>query len=229
MSRIGKKPIEIPAGVTVDITGSEIKVVGPKGELSRSLPHQVKVGKEGNQIVVSLNEHVGARELLNIRALWGLVRALIANMVEGVTKGYSVKLEIEGVGYKAEVKGIDLVLDVGFSHTVTIPALLGVTFLVEKNVITVSGIDKEAVGQVAAKVRKTKPVEPYKGKALNIRENTCAENWVREWQGPREPQEQNNLYEHLYKTSKKSITTKANPRQGCGFCRTSQAYGVSFK
>ncbi|MDO8474393.1 MAG: 50S ribosomal protein L6 [bacterium] len=166
MSRIGKKPIEIPTGVTVDITASEIKVAGPKGELSRSLPYQVSVKKEGNQIMVSLNEHTGARELLNIRALWGLVRALIANMIEGVTKGYSIKLEIEGVGYKAEVQGNDLVLDVGFSHTVKIPALFGVTFLVEKNIITVSGIDKEAVGQVAASVRKTKPVEPYKGKGI---------------------------------------------------------------
>jgi large subunit ribosomal protein L6 len=166
MSRIGKKPIEIPAGVTVTISGSEIKVAGPKGELSRSLPYQVKVENEGDQITVSLNEHAGARELQNVRALWGLVRALVANMIEGVTKGYSIKLEIEGVGYKAQVQGTDLVLDVGFSHTVTIPALLGVTFLVEKNVITVSGIDKEAVGQTAAKVRKAKPVEPYKGKGI---------------------------------------------------------------
>lgn len=166
MSRIGKKPIEIPTGVTVDITESEIKVMGPKGELSRLLPRQVIVEKEGDRVVVSLNEHVGAQELGNTRALWGLVRALIANMVEGVTKGYQIKLEIEGVGYKAEVKGRDLVLDVGFSHMVTISAPEGVSFLVEKNVITVSGIDKEAVGQIAAKVRKAKPVEPYKGKGI---------------------------------------------------------------
>jgi len=166
MSRIGKKPIEIPAGVTVEITGPVIKVAGPKGELSRSLPHQVKVAKEDSQIAVSLNEHARARELGNTRALWGLVRALVSNMVEGVTKGYSIKLEIEGVGYKAQVQGKDLVLDVGFSHTVNIPAPEGVSFLVEKNVITVSGIDKEAVGQTAAKVRKAKPVEPYKGKGI---------------------------------------------------------------
>lgn len=166
MSRIGKKPIEIPAGVTVDITGSMIKVVGPKGELSKLLPHQVTIKKEGNHIMVSLHEHTGARELGNIQALWGLARALIANMVEGVTKGYQIKLEIEGVGYKAEVQGKDLVLDVGFSHTVKIPALGEVSFLVEKNVITVSGVDKEAVGQAAAKVRKAKPVEPYKGKGI---------------------------------------------------------------
>ena|SRR3989344_1922397 len=166
MSRIGKKPIEIPAGITVEITGPVIKVAGPKGELSRSLPHQVKVVKEDSQIAVSLNEHTGARELGNTRALWGLVRALVSNMVEGVTKGYSIKLEIEGVGYKAQVQGKDLVLDVGFSHTVNIPAPEGVSFLVEKNVITVSGIDKEAVGQTAAKVRKAKPVEPYKGKGI---------------------------------------------------------------
>ena len=166
MSRIGKKPIEIPAGITVEITGPVIKVAGPKGELSRSLPHQVKVVKEDSQIAVSLNEHARARELGNTRALWGLVRALVSNMVEGVTKGYSIKLEIEGVGYKAQVQGKDLVLDVGFSHTVNISAPEGVSFLVEKNVITVSGIDKEAVGQTAAKVRKAKPVEPYKGKGI---------------------------------------------------------------
>ncbi len=166
MSRIGKKPIEIPAGVTVDISGSDIKVIGPKGELSRSLPHQVRVEKKENYLMVSLNEHTGARELQNIRALWGLVRALVSNMIEGVTKGYSIKLEIEGVGYKAEVQGKDLVLDVGFSHTVKIPALGGVSFLVEKNLITVSGIDKEAVGQAASSVRKVKPVEPYKGKGI---------------------------------------------------------------
>ncbi len=166
MSRIGKKPIEIPAGVTVDIAGSDIKVTGPKGELSRSLPHQVKVEKVENHIMVSLNEGTGARELKNIRALWGLVRALIANMIQGVTKEYQIKLEIEGVGYKAEVQGKDLALDVGFSHTVKIPAPRGVTFLVEKNLITVSGIDKEAVGHAAARIRKTKPVEPYKGKGI---------------------------------------------------------------
>lgn len=166
MSRIGKKPIEIPAGVTVDITGSQMKVTGPKGELALSLPSQIAVKKEENLITVSIRETATTREAGNTRALWGLVRALVANMVEGVTKGYQIKLEIEGVGYKAEVKGKDLVLDVGFSHTVTIPALEGVSFLVEKNVITVSGIDKEAVGQTAAKVRKAKPVEPYKGKGI---------------------------------------------------------------
>jgi large subunit ribosomal protein L6 len=167
MSRIGKKPIEIPAGVTVDITGSEIKVAGPKGELSRSLPVRVAIEKAGNQIVVSLPERKSAsRELHNPRALWGLVRQLISNMVEGVQKGYEKKLEIEGVGYKAQVQGQDLVLDVGFSHTVTIKGLAGVNFAVDKNVITVSGIDKEAVGQIASNIRKTKPVEPYKGKGI---------------------------------------------------------------
>jgi large subunit ribosomal protein L6 len=166
MSRIGKKPIEIPAGVIVDISGSQIKVAGPKGELSRSLPSQVKVNMAENQIVVSLNLHTGSRELQNIRALWGLMRQLVANMVEGVTKGYEKKLDIEGVGYKAQVQGKDLVLDVGFSHTVTIQGPAGVNFAVDKNVITVSGIDKEAVGQTAASIRKTKPVEPYKGKGI---------------------------------------------------------------
>lgn len=167
MSRIGKKPIEIPAGVTVDISARTIKVVGPKGELSRSLPARVQVEKAENQLLVSLGEERQAsRELHNPRALWGLVRQLVFNMVEGVLKGYEKKLEIEGVGYKAQVQGSDLVLDVGFSHTVKIEGLAGVNFSVDKNVITVSGIDKEAVGQIAAKIRKTKPVEPYKGKGI---------------------------------------------------------------
>jgi len=167
MSRIGKKPIEIPAGVTVDITGSQMKVVGPKGELSRSLPARVHLEKTDSQILVSLGEKTSAsRELHRPKALWGLVRQLVFNMVEGVSKGYEKKLEIEGVGYKAQVQGKDLVLDVGFSHTVTIEGSAGVNFAVDKNVITVSGIDKEAVGQTAAKIRKTKPVEPYKGKGI---------------------------------------------------------------
>lgn len=167
MSRIGKKPIEIPEGVSVEILAGTIKVAGPKGELSRSLPTRVRVEKVGNQIVVSLEEKQGAeRERHNPRALWGLVRALLSNMVEGVVKGYEKKLEIEGVGYKAEAQGKDLVLDVGFSHTIKIAGLPGVNFTVDKNVITVSGPDKEAVGQVAASIRKVKPVEPYKGKGI---------------------------------------------------------------
>lgn len=167
MSRIGKKPIEIPSGVTVDISGPQVKIAGPKGELSISLPARVSAEKAGDQIVVSLKEkRETRRELQNPRALWGLVRALLYNMVEGVVKGYEKKLEIEGVGYKAEVQGKDLVLDVGFSHTVKIPGPAGVNFSVDKNVIVVSGPDKEAVGQVAASIRKVKPVEPYKGKGI---------------------------------------------------------------
>lgn len=167
MSRIGKKPIEIPAGVSVDISSGTIKVTGPKGELSRSLPSRVHAEKAGDQILVSLSAKQEAqRERNNPQALWGLVRALIANMVEGAVKGYEKKLEIEGVGYKAEVQGKDLVLDVGFSHTVKIAGPQGVSFAVDKNVIVVSGPDKEAVGQVAASIRKVKPVEPYKGKGI---------------------------------------------------------------
>ena len=167
MSRIGKKPIEIPQGVTVDISGSTVKITGPKGELSRSLPARVHVEKAENQILVSLGEkRSGSRELHNPKALHGLVRQLLSNMVEGVVRGYEKKLEIEGVGYKAQVQGQDLVLDVGFSHTVKITGPAGVNFAVDKNVITVSGIDKEAVGQTAAKIRKVRPVEPYKGKGI---------------------------------------------------------------
>lgn len=167
MSRIGKKPVEIPAGVHVDISAGTIKVAGPKGELAMFLPARVHVEKAGDQILVSLEaRQKAARERNKPQALWGLVRALLNNMVEGVTKGYEKKLEIEGVGYKAEVQGKDLVLDVGFSHTVKIAGPAGVNFAVDKNVIIVSGPDKEAVGQAAASIRRVKPVEPYKGKGI---------------------------------------------------------------
>jgi large subunit ribosomal protein L6 len=166
MSRIGKKPILIPQGVEVKIESPEpqkqkIIVKGPKGELSICTLKEVKIEqKDGNIFVFP------QLQTKNTKAVWGLTRALIANMVLGVTQGYEKKLEIEGVGYSAQVKGEELELKVGYINTLKVKAPTGIKFLVEKNVITVSGIDKELVGQIAAKVRKAKPAEPYKGKGI---------------------------------------------------------------
>ncbi|MDD5145816.1 MAG: 50S ribosomal protein L6 [Candidatus Pacebacteria bacterium] len=165
MSRIGKKPILIPENVEVktDNSGkfSKVCVKGPKGELSLEILPEVKVEIKEGKIFVLPN-----METKRTNAIWGLTRALIFNMTEGVVKGYEKKLEIEGVGYGAAVKGNDLELKVGYINTLSIVAPAGIKFSVEKNVITVSGIDKELVGQVAAKVRKAKPAEPYKGKGI---------------------------------------------------------------
>ncbi len=161
MSRIGKKPIAIPDGVTVSIDGAAISVRGPKGEVSREIPREISVSVDGNEIWCK-----PARETKKTPALWGLVRSLVANMVEGVTKGFEKRLEFEGVGYRMAVEGTTLVMQIGFSHPVKIPAKRGVAFSVEKNVIVVSGIDKELVGEVAAHIRSIRPTEPYKGKGI---------------------------------------------------------------
>lgn len=166
MSRVGKKPIQIPANVEVKIEVSpqgnqRISVKGPKGELSRDIPQEVKVEIKDGSIFI-----FPQRESKKTRALWGLTRALVFNTIKGVVEEYEKKLEIEGVGYGAQVKGEGLDLKVGYINTVNIKAPQGIKFSVEKNVISVSGIDKELVGQVAAKIRKTKPAEPYKGKGL---------------------------------------------------------------
>ena len=161
MSRIGKKPIPIAQGVEVKSEKGKIIVKGPKGELEREVNPEIKVEAKDSQIFVTPQ-----KETKKTKALWGLNRALIANMVQGVSQGFEKKLEIEGVGYKAKVEGNDLVLEVGFSHPVKIEAPEGITFSVEKNVITVSGIDKEKVGHISAKARSVKPPEPYKGKGI---------------------------------------------------------------
>jgi large subunit ribosomal protein L6 len=161
MSRVGKKPIQIPEGVDVKIEGSKVTVKGPKGEISQEFQPEIKVKIEEGQILVSPQ-----KEKRETQALWGLTRALIANMTKGVTDGFEKKLEIQGVGYRAEVKGEELVLYVGFSHPVTIKIPKGINIGVEKNIITVSGINKELVGQVAAVIRKKRPPEPYKGKGI---------------------------------------------------------------
>mgnify|MGYP001561849356 CR=1 FL=1 len=162
MSRIGKKTIEIPVGVKAEITEKEIKVSGPKGELVQAMHPEIKVEVKDNKILVSPKSELSKKG----RGLWGLYRALVSNMVEGVSKGFEKKLEIEGVGFKAAVDGDSLVLNLGFTNPVKINKIEGVNFLVEKNVITVSGPDKERVGHIAALIRKQKKSEPYKGKGI---------------------------------------------------------------
>lgn len=162
MSRIGKKPIIIPEKVEIKIEGDNVAVKGPKGELSFRVNPEIKVEvKEGKMFVSPKSED---KELF---PFWGLARAILANNVKGVTEGFEKKLEIEGLGYKAVVDGDNLTLNVGFTHPVKIKCPAGIKFAVAKNLITVSGIDKNLVGQVASKIRKVKPVEPYKGKGLH--------------------------------------------------------------
>ena len=161
MSRVGKKPIEIPKGVEVKVEGSEVIGKGPKGELSQSFRPEIKVELREEKIFV-----LPQMETKKTKALWGLTRALIANLIFGVTEGYEKKLEIQGLGYRASIEGEDLILQIGFTHPVKIKAPGGIKFSVEKNIITVSGIDKELVGQIAAKIRKVRKPEPYKGKGI---------------------------------------------------------------
>lgn len=162
MSRIGKKLIEVPEGVKVEISNAEIKVSGSKGELTQSIHPEIKVELTDGNISVSPKAELSKKG----RGLWGLYRALIANMVEGVSKGFEKKLEIEGVGFKANVEGNNLILNLGFTNPIKIEKIEGVNFLVEKNIITVSGANKERVGHIAALIRKQKKAEPYKGKGI---------------------------------------------------------------
>jgi large subunit ribosomal protein L6 len=162
MSRIGRKPVTIPSGVTVTIDGSTVKVKGPKGELTRQFRPEMSIAQQDGRLVVGRpsdsKEH---------RALHGLTRALLANMILGVTQGYRKSLEIVGVGYRAEKKGEKLVLSVGFSHTVEYPQPKGITISTSgPTIVVVEGIDKEQVGQVAAEIRAVRPPEPYKGKGI---------------------------------------------------------------
>ncbi|MDO8435493.1 MAG: 50S ribosomal protein L6 [bacterium] len=162
MSRIGRQPIELTPEVTVEITGKHVKVTGPKGVLEHMIHPDVAVAQEGSTLVFS----VGRPEEGKVKALWGLERSLVANMVEGVVKGYTKQLEIQGIGFRAEMIGTGLRLLVGFTHPVDFEIPEGIKVIVEKNIITVSGIDKELVGSVAARIRSIKPPEPYKGKGI---------------------------------------------------------------
>jgi large subunit ribosomal protein L6 len=162
MSRIGKMPVDMPSGVDIKVDGTQVTVKGSKGELSRHFTDRVSFSIEDG--VVTVDREDDTRES---RALHGLSRALLANMVHGVTEGFTKVLEIQGVGYRASLKGSDLELLVGFSHAVDVKAPKGITFEVpEPTRIVVSGIDKEQVGQVAADIRKVRPPEPYKGKGI---------------------------------------------------------------
>jgi len=161
MSRIGKKPILIPENVEVKIEGQKVIVKGPKGELSKEIRPEIKVEIKEGKILVSPQ-----RETKQTKAFWGLTRTLLANAIEGVTVGFEKKLQIEGLGFRANLEEDNLVLKVGFTNPIKLKTPEGIRFSIEKNIITVSGIDKELVGQVAAKIRKVKPPEPYKGKGI---------------------------------------------------------------
>ena len=166
MSRIGRKPIELPSGVMVALSPGRVQVNGPLGELSQNVPARMQIEKVEEQVVVTRPTERGVD-----RALHGLTRTLIANMVEGVTKGFEKHLEIQGVGYRAQLKGTDIELAVGFSHSVTVKPREGITFEVPTPTqIVVKGIDKQKVGQTAAEIRKVRPPEPYKGKGIRYRD-----------------------------------------------------------
>ena len=162
MSRIGKKPVVIPAGVTVNVAeGNVVTVKGPKGELTNTFNAEMNIAVEGNVLTVTRPSDEAQH-----RALHGLTRTLISNMVEGVEKGFSKELEVNGVGYRADKKGNQLVMRLGYSHEVIMDEIPGITVAVNGNKITVSGIDKQVVGQFAAEVRGKRPPEPYKGKGI---------------------------------------------------------------
>jgi large subunit ribosomal protein L6 len=162
MSRIGKRPIEIPSGVTVSIDPGRVAVAGPLGTLQQQVPQRIAIEQQDGQIVVMRPTDRGED-----RALHGLTRTLVANMVEGVTKGFEKRLEIQGVGYRAALRGTDLELSVGYSHPVLVKPRQGITFDVPAPTqIVVKGTDKQQVGQTAAEIRKVRPPEPYKGKGI---------------------------------------------------------------
>lgn len=162
MSRIGKRPIVLPSGVTATVDGRTVQVTGPKGTLSQLLPVGVQVAQTDGQLTVSVANPENTQE----RAFWGLSQKLIANMVEGVTKGFEKKLVVSGVGYKVALQGSALVLHLGFSHPVNFPLPAGITASVDGLEITLTGTDRQLVGQVAANIRKLRKPEPYKGKGI---------------------------------------------------------------
>jgi large subunit ribosomal protein L6 len=162
MSRIGRKPIPVPSGVTVAIEPGLVRVNGPKGELFENLPHSITVAQEGEELLVTR-----PTDRAEHRALHGLTRSLVANMVEGVTTGFTKTLEIQGVGYRAQLKGRDLELALGYSHPVPIKAPEGIEFEVPQPTrVIIKGNNKQVVGEIAAIIRKQRPPEPYKGKGI---------------------------------------------------------------
>ena len=162
MSRIGKKSIAIPAGVDLKVEGQTVTVKGPKGQLAWTLADEIEIAREGQELSLKPRN-----DTARARGMWGLSRTLVANMVEGVTKGYEQSLELVGVGYRAALKGNALNMQLGFSHEVDIPPPAGIAFAVPKQTeIKISGIDKQLVGEVAARIRRIRPPEPYKGKGV---------------------------------------------------------------
>jgi len=162
MSRIGKKPIQIPQNVEVEIKEKEVLVKGPKGEILQVIPGEILVKKEDNKILVSPKG-----KSKKTSALWGSIRALLSNNLKGASVGFEKKLEIRGVGYRATVDDKNILkLQVGFSHPIEVKIPAGISLSVEKNMINISGIDKQKVGEFAAKIRKVRPPEPYKGKGI---------------------------------------------------------------
>ncbi|BCX14547.1 MAG: 50S ribosomal protein L6 [Patescibacteria group bacterium] len=161
MSKIGKQPIELPEGVTVELGRKKIKVSGPKGTLEKILPDKLQVVLDDKKIII---KKVSDGEMANM--LYGTFRSLIFNMVKGVVEGWNKQLELVGTGYRAEISNGKLVMNIGFSHPVEINPPEGISFKVEKNIISVEGVDKEKVGQIAAKIRAVRPPEPYKGKGI---------------------------------------------------------------
>jgi large subunit ribosomal protein L6 len=162
MSRIGKMPVPVPSGVTIDIDGTTVSVKGPKGELKRTFPEGISFAVQDNTLVASRSSEESSQ-----KALHGLSRALVANMVEGVTKGYQKQLEITGVGYKAEPKPYGLLFSLGYSHTIEFKAPQGITLKApQPTQVMIEGADKEIVGQVAAEIRSLRKPEPYKGKGI---------------------------------------------------------------
>jgi large subunit ribosomal protein L6 len=162
MSRIGKKAISIPAGVTVTLDGQKVTVKGPKGELSWTVVDEIAVSQEEGGL--RFTPHNDSQRS---RSMWGLSRTLVANMVQGVTQGYEEKLELVGVGYRAAMKGRALSMQLGFSHDVDVPAPDGITFATPRQTeVVITGIDKQLVGEMAARIRKIRPPEPYKGKGV---------------------------------------------------------------
>jgi len=162
MSKIAKKPVVLKEGVNVNISGNNVKVNGPKGELSFAIPEGIKAEVKDGKIIVSQAK----KNDVGTNALFGLTRAMLNNLVKGVTEGFEKKLELSGVGYRAQASGNTLTLSVGFSHPVVIKADPAITFTVEENVITISGTNKAMIGDMAAKVRAIRPPEPYKGKGI---------------------------------------------------------------
>ncbi|WKZ28532.1 MAG: 50S ribosomal protein L6 [Patescibacteria group bacterium] len=162
MSRIGKKLIQVPAGVDVAISETEVRVKGPKGELKLALHPHVRLERAGDVLTVAVKSEENKKD----RALWGLFNRLVANMIVGVTKGYEKGLEFVGVGYKVSLAGKTVKMDVGFSHEVDFPLPAGIEAKVDKNTLTLSGIDKQLVGETAARIRRIRKPEPYKGKGI---------------------------------------------------------------